>query len=218
MVSPSPALPTALQQLFEQHQGLLTRSQVLAAHLPPHWLGHYTNSGQIERAQRGVYRLAEAEGFSHESLLQVALRIPQAVVCSYSALAFHNLGTFLGPSTRPDGAGRSIPNSIHLAIPQKARRPKLEYPPLELYYFSPKPFGYGIEHHPVGAGVLRVYSKEKTLADGLRLKQRVEYSVVLESLKAYLALQERNIPLLLAAAKVCRVEVAMRVLVQAMLA
>jgi predicted transcriptional regulator of viral defense system len=193
-------LPERLQIFLETHHGLVTQQQLLEAGLPAHWLAYYTNNGLLERTQRGLYRQIGSEGFTNENLLEVALRVPQGVICSLSALAFHNLGT------------------VHLAIPNKARRPHLTYPPLELYYFSPKSFGYGIEQHRVGSGIVRVYSKEKTLADILHLERRIERGVFLEVLKAYLASKDRDIDKLLETAKVRRVEPMMRLLAETVLA
>ena len=203
--SPSQQLPKALLELFYTHDGIITRQQALAAQLPAHWLTYYARGGAITPVQRGVYRLSTSEGFTNESLLMVALRVPKGVICTLSALAFHELGTV-------------VPSAVHLAIPLNARRPRLEYPPLELYYFSNKPFQYGIETHTVGSGEVRVYSREKTLADALRLPRRVERSVFLEALKSYLSLRDRNINRLLEAAQVCRVELEMRQLTEAVLA
>lgn len=197
--------PDTLQNLLECNQGLVTQHQALERNLPLHWLRYYTQLGLLERVGRGVYRQVSSPGFTNQSLLEVTLQVPQGVICCLSALAFYELGT-------------GIPGAVHLAIPLKGRRPKLEYPPLELYYFSPKLFEYGIETHPVSAGSLRVYSREKTLADVLRLKNRLERSVFLEALKAYLATKTRDISTLLTTARVCRVESEMRLLVEAVLA
>jgi predicted transcriptional regulator of viral defense system len=201
----SDELPLRLRQLFEQHSGLVTRPQALDAGLPAHWLAYYTKTGLLERSQRGIYRQPDSDGFTHENLLEVNLRIPQAVICTLSALAFHELGT-------------NVPSAIHLAVPVKARRPKVNYPPLELYYFSPKQFAYGIQLRPVGPGQIRVYSPEKTLSDTLRLTHRIERSVFLEALKAYLARPGRDLNTLFEAARVCRVEQRMRLLVETVLA
>ncbi len=198
-------LPKRLQAFLEMHHGLVTQQQLLEAGLPAHWLAYYANNGLLERTQRGLYRQIGSQGFTNENLLEVALRVPQGVICSLSALAFHNLGTV-------------IPSAVHLAIPNKARRPHLTYPALELYYFSPKSFGYGIEQHPVGSGIVRVYSKEKTLADLLHLERRIERGVFLEALKAYLASKDRDIDKLLEAAKIRRVEPMMRLLAETVLA
>ncbi len=198
-------LPLTLSSLLSQHHGLVSTKTVQESGLPAHWLSYYTKLGLLERTQYGVYRLVGSVGSDQDHLLEVMLRIPKAVICSLSALAFYQLGTV-------------APSEIHLAISNKARRPKLEYPPLALYYFSPKQFEYGIETYAVGHGQIRIYSKEKTLADVLHLSHRIERSIFLEALKSYLSRQDRDLKKLFAAARVCLVEQKMRIYTEAVLA
>ncbi len=198
-------LPQALSSLFAQHHGLVSTKMIQGTDLPAHWLSYYTKLGLLERTQYGVYRLVGSAGTDQDHLLEVMLRIPKAVICCLSALAFYQLGTV-------------VPSEIHLAIANKARRPKLEYPPLALYYFSPQQFEYGIQTYAVGGGQIRIYSKEKTLADVLHLSHRIERSIFLEALKSYLNHSDRDLKKLFAAAKVCLVEQKMRSYTETVLA
>ena len=198
-------MDTALDQLetlFIEHGGYLTRSQVDEAGLEPKLLAQLIELDKAERVQRGVYRLSDAPLQNHEELLEVSLRVPYGVICLASALAFHELTTF-------------IPKKIHLAVPQKRKPPKLEYPPLAIHYFSDSTYGYGIETHDVGGHSIKVYNIEKTLVDLLRLKQQALFA---EGLKHYLARHKPkpNLQDLLAAARVGRVEKRLRPLLEVM--
>jgi predicted transcriptional regulator of viral defense system len=191
-----------LEMLFQRHGGYLTRRQVDEAGLEPQLLSYSVEAGQSERVQRGVYRLIDAPLQNHEDLLEVSLRIPYGVVCLSSALAFHGLTTF-------------IPKKIHLAVPQKRKPPKLEYPPLVIHYFSDSTYKYGIETYRVGSHDIKVYSIEKTLIDLLRFKEKTLFA---EGLKNYLARRKPKPDLheLLKAARVGRVEKRLRPLLEVM--
>jgi hypothetical protein len=136
----------------------------------------------------------------------VQLRIPYAVACLATALAFHGLTTF-------------IPKSIQVAVPRERKPPKLSYPPLEVFYFSPAQYEYGLEHHPLGKHQLKVYSPEKTLADLLRYRNQLGEDLFIEGLRNYL--KRRNprpdLSKLLQAAKICRVEKQLRPLLEVLL-
>jgi predicted transcriptional regulator of viral defense system len=187
------ALPTNLHRAITKHQGVITRQQALAEGIAEHELPYWAKRGFLTRVQRGVYQLADFEGFEHDYLLPVMLRIPKGVLCLMSALAFHAIGTF-------------VPTEIHLAIPRETTRPKLDYPTIKLHRFSEKRYSYGIEEHKAGSGLVRVYSKEKTLADMLAYRNTYGLALFLEALKDYLAGRNKSTWKLLEAAKVCGVE------------
>lgn len=181
-----------LHHLFREHHGLLQRKQVVQAGLDAHILTRWVEAGRAERVQRGLYRLVEAEPFAHEALLEVSLRVPSGVICLRSALAFHGLGT-------------GSPTAIDLAIPNKARTPILTYPPVRLYYFSPKVYLYGTVVHQAGPGTIKVYSPEKTLADLLYYRHKLGTDLFIEGLQDYIK-RRPDLAKLLEAAKVRRVK------------
>ena len=180
-----------LKTLFYKYGGYLSRQQVDNAEINPQLLTKLTRLGRIERLQRGVYRWADAPMQNNEDFIELSLRIPYAVICLDSALAFHKLTTF-------------IPKKIHLAVPQKAKPPKLSYPPLDFHYFSKTTFNYGIEIHKQSNQSFKVYSQEKTLVDLLRFKKKTLFT---EGLKNYLEQQKKpKLTELIKAAKITRVD------------
>ena len=48
--------------------------------------------GEVVRLNRGLYQLPNAELDANHSLAEIAKRVPKALVCLVSALAFHGLG------------------------------------------------------------------------------------------------------------------------------
>ncbi|MDX2004061.1 MAG: type IV toxin-antitoxin system AbiEi family antitoxin domain-containing protein, partial [Meiothermus sp.] len=180
-----------LEELIAREGVLLTRRRVEEAGLDPYILTRWLRRGRLERLQRGVYRAVGAGPGLHEVQLEVQLRIPYGVICLASALAFHGLTKY-------------IPDAVHIAVPRDRKPPRLENPPLEVFFFSPKTYDFGIEAYPIGGQELRVYSPEKTLADMLCFKSHF-YSLFLEGLSNYFSRPNLDLPKLNQAAKLRRV-------------
>ncbi len=182
--------PPSLEHLLETHGGILTVRQASQNGINRQTLVRATQAGTLERVQRGVYRQADAPIEPFESLLEVQLRIPIAVICQKSALAFHDLTTF-------------IPKIVEMSVPRDRKVPALEYPKTKVYFENKTIFEFGIEVHEIRGQSLRVYSPEKTLMDLLRRKQDILF---VEGMKRYLLRPNRNLIALLEAARVCRLE------------
>src|SRR5204862_130092 len=92
------------------------------------------------------HRLGKQRGTPRRS------RPSRAVVCLISALAFHDLTT-------------QVPHEVSLAIPRASEPPRIDYPPVRVFRISPAPFAAGVAAHRLDGVPVRVYSREKTLAD-----------------------------------------------------
>jgi predicted transcriptional regulator of viral defense system len=184
---------TKLEQLFKHHAGVLTYYEAVEAGINPRLLSEWVEAGKVERVQRGVYRLVDAPAFTLDTWLELSLRIPKGVICLLSAAMVHELTTF-------------VPSEVFVALPNKAWRPKIEYPPVRYFYFSGSAYDYGIEDYKTGAGIIKLYSVEKTVADLLRYRNKLGQNLFLEALKTYLARKNFRIPKLLEAARSCGVE------------
>ena len=79
--------------LFREHGGILRTSEALDLGIHPRTLYALRDAGALQQLSRGLYRLAELPPLSHPDLVIVALKVPQAVICLVSALAFHELTT-----------------------------------------------------------------------------------------------------------------------------
>ena len=82
---------------------------------------------------RGLYRFTEAEITEHHTKAAVCLRVPSGIVCLLSALTIHNIGT-------------QLPHQVWIAIPHKARAPRLTTLPVRIVRFSGASLTYGVEH------------------------------------------------------------------------
>ncbi|MEW6212668.1 MAG: type IV toxin-antitoxin system AbiEi family antitoxin domain-containing protein [Acidobacteriota bacterium] len=178
--------------MFRERGGMLRASEAIALGIHPRTLYNLRDSGKLIQISRGLYRLAELEDLSEPDLAAVASRVPQAVVCLISALAFHNITT-------------EIPHEVYIALPRHIKRPRMDYPPLRIFWFSGKSLTEGIETRNIDGVAVKIYCPEKTVADCFKFRNRVGLDVAVESLR--LCVQKGASPrTLLRYARICRVE------------
>ena len=180
-------------RIFKERHGTLRTFEALRAGIHPRTLYALRDRGEIEQIARGLFRLAELPPPSEPDLLTVAKKVPQAVFCLLTALAFHRLTT-------------QVPHAVEVALPRTARLPRLGYPPLKVFRFSSESLRAGIETHTVDGVPIRVYSREKTLADLFKYRNKVGLDVALEAVRAYRSQPNRDFQAILKYARICRVE------------
>ncbi len=152
---------------------------------------------------RGVYRLAQLPPLAEPDLVAVATRIPKTVIAIISALHFHGLTT-------------EIPHEVSIALPKGTARPRLDWPPLHVYWFSAAMYTEGVEVHERDGVALRVYSPAKAVVDCFRLRNRLGIDVAVEALRT--GLEERSFTPadILRMARTCRVEGVVRPYLEAL--
>lgn len=160
--------------------------------------------GLIEKVQSGLYRLKSFEITEQQYFIELGMMMPKAVVCLYSALAYYDLTTF-------------VPTKLMLAVPKHYKVPKIEYPPTQFFYFSPKLYEAGLEEIVTKNGVFKIYSVEKSICDAFRFRRRLGMDSALEALFAYLKKRNRKLPQLIQHAKLCRVYNIMKPYIEARL-
>jgi len=179
-------------EALDRRGGYIRHRDILQAGIDPHLLGTMVAEGELERIRRGLYRVA-SDWSEHTGLVAATIAAPRAVVCLLSALDYYGLTT-------------TTPSEVYLAIPRKDRPPRIEYPPVRVIRYGERSFGYGVTNQPVAdGGTVRIYSREKTIADAFHFVDIVGRDVAVEALKTYLRQPGRSIDGLLAAAAVCRV-------------
>jgi predicted transcriptional regulator of viral defense system len=148
---------------------------------------------RITKLKPGVYRLGDVTPGESSGLVEVCLAIPKAIICLSSALAFHELTTF-------------VPTSVSYAIPRSDKPIKLMYPPTEAFYFSERQYRGGLEHQDTKDGHIRIYGIEKTICDCFRFRNKLGEDIAMEGLKTYLKQRNRDLNRLMKYATMCRVE------------
>ena len=99
--------------------GIVRPAELKAYGIPRAELYHLFRKGRIVRQARGIYVATRHPYSAGHSLAQVAKRVPGGVFCLLTALRFHGLTT-------------QAPSEVWIALPEKARRPRLDYPRLVL--------------------------------------------------------------------------------------
>jgi len=151
------------------------------------------DQGQLVKVKAGLYRLADVQPGETTGLVEICLAMPKAVICLTSALAFHELTTF-------------VPAAISFATPMSDKPINLPSLPTEPYFFSRNQYQAGVEHHETRAGQIRVYGLEKTVCDLFRYRNKLGEDLALEGLKEYLRRRSRDLNKLMKFARVCRVK------------
>lgn len=182
---------------FRRGGGVLRMVDALRAGIHRRTLYDLRSEGVITSLSRGLFRLADAPPLGNPDLVVVALRVPKGVICLISALAFHELTT-------------QIPHEVHIAIPRNAEPPRVDYPPVRVYRFSPEPFAAGIETRRIDRVAVRIYSREKTLVDCFKYRNKIGLDTVMEAIRLYRQHGPVNSEALMHFAKVCRVGRALR--------
>jgi predicted transcriptional regulator of viral defense system len=178
-------------------RGLL-RARDLASHkIPRVTLSRLIASGRLVQVARGLYTLPKHSPSEQHQLAEVATRVPRGVFCLLTALRFHEITT-------------QSPHNIWLAIPNKARAPKLDYPPLRIVRFSGHALTKGVETHVVDGVNIRVYSVAKTVADCFKYRNKIGLDVALEALRESKREKRATNDELWRYAKICRVGNVMR--------
>ena len=184
--------------------GMVRTAEAIKAGIHSRTLRQLCHDGTLEQVSRGIYRLTSHPPISNPDLVTVAMRVPSAIVCLISALAFHELTT-------------QIPHAVSIALKKGTETPRLEHPPITVHRFTDTSLNTGIEEHRIDGVTVRIYSPEKTLADGFKFRHKIGMDVVLEALKLYKGRKTFNLGELLKFARICRVKNVMRPYLEAMI-
>ncbi|MEK7315211.1 MAG: hypothetical protein AAB011_03450 [Candidatus Eisenbacteria bacterium] len=91
-----------------------------------------------------------------------------------------------------------------VALPEKARKPKLDYPRLRVARFSGPALTEGVETHRLEGVDIRVYSAAKTVADCFKYRNKVGVDVAIEALRDFSRRHRGGATALARYARICR--------------
>lgn len=161
------------------------------------------DEGVVEKLSRGLYRLTSLPGLEAPDLVTVSARVPGGVVCLISALDFHGLTT-------------QIPHAVDVALMRGTERPRVDFPPVNTYWFSGAAFESGIETHTLDGRQVRIYGPEKSIADAFKYRNKLGLDVALEALRSWKEHRRVNMEVILEQARASRVHNVMRPYLEAM--
>jgi predicted transcriptional regulator of viral defense system len=175
-----------------EEQGLARPKDLEAHGITRAQLARLVVEGLVLRQARGVYVAARHAPTAEHTLAHVAKRVPDGVFCLLTALRFHGLTT-------------QSPAEVWIALPEKARRPRLDYPRLRVARFSGAALIEGIEEHDVEGVPLRIYTPGKTVADCFKYRNKVGIDVAVEALRDFSKKYRGGATELSRFARICRV-------------
>jgi predicted transcriptional regulator of viral defense system len=133
-----------------------------------------------------------------------AALVPFGIVCLQSAAALHELTTL-------------NPLAVSVAIPANRTRVALpEYPPVELVSCAVPTFELGLSEYDAGSSLIRVYDRERTVADFFRKRRQLGKDLALEVLQSYMR-GPRNLQTLFDYAGALRIKSVIRPYVEALI-
>lgn len=183
--------------------GVVRPGDLEARGIPRGRIYRLVRQGLVERKARGLYVASDHDPTAEHSLAQVAKQVPRGVICLLSALQYHELTT-------------QLPHEVWVAIPEKARHPRIEVPPLRVVRFSGPALTQGAETHEIEGVPVRITSVAKTLADCFKYRNKIGLDVALEALRE--AWRERRVTMdeIDRFSQICRVQRVMRPYLEAL--
>ena len=145
-------------------------SDLQAKHIPRSVLTRMVSAGLLEKVSHGLYRQSNTQMSEKEEMVNIALRVPKAVFCLFTALQFHELTT-------------QLPRQIWIAMPQGSHKPRIDYPPIQMIQLAKKSYAEGIDTVVVDQVPIRIYNPAKTVVDCFKFRNKIGLDVALEALK-----------------------------------
>lgn len=182
--------------------GLVTTRQVVGAGMPRARLSDLVKAGELERVQRGVYRLTEAW---EDEFLAMQLRFPKGIFSDGTALYLYNFTD-------------RMPFSLTMTFPRSYKATKAREAGVEARSCADEVFELGVTtvKTPYDNEV-RVYDLERTLCDLVRGRKFIDVQVVNPAMKAYARKRGRDLHKLLKYACALGVEKKIRTYMEVLL-
>ena len=181
-----------MAKVIEQNWDRFAELSLEEQGIPRRRLYALLQKGKVERQARGVYAASNHARTADHALAQVAKRVPSGVICLLTALRFHELTT-------------QLPAEVWTALPEKGRKPRLDYPRLRVVRFSGAALTEGIETHRIEGVAVPVYSAAKTVADSFKYRNKVGIDVAVEALRDFSRRHRAGATELARFARICRV-------------
>ena len=169
-----------LEKIFRDRNGFARMKELKSEGIQTRDIAKALKESIIEKVKPGLYKLIDYPWDEYESFASICRAEKKAVICLVSAAAHYELTT-------------ENPSEVYVAVPRNTPRFRLEYPPVNLYYFNQKRYEIGIEVLNTTSGIVKIYSMEATIVDLFRYINKLGEDVALETLKNYMNKNDRNI-------------------------
>ena len=161
------------------------------------YLKRLVDRGLLVQRARGIYEAAKPRISEHDSVIEVAVRVPRATLCLLTALRLHQLTT-------------QNPFEVWIMIDRKARKPSMTYPPIRVVRASGFALSRGVKAMRIDGVEINVTTVAKTVADCFKYRSTVGVDVAIEALRDAWRQKKVTVEAIIAAAKIDRVATVMR--------
>jgi len=180
-----------------RRKGIISTRELKDLDIPRVYLTRLVRDGRLDRISRGLYRLPDSDISLHQTMIQVAKRIPNSVICLLSALSFHEVTT-------------QLPRQVWIAMERGTWKPSIRDLPIRIFQFSGKSFREGIVNLQVNGVAVRVYNPAKTVADCFKYRNKIGLDVAIEAVRDVLRKRKATVDEVVKFARICRVFNVMR--------
>ncbi len=167
-------------EIFNRHHGYAYLKDLKAQGIHTDTIRRLLAERKIEKIKPGVYRLTDAPMMAYQGFVDVCMAMPKAVICLHSALSYYELTT-------------TVPAVVMVALPRGSKAPKLQYPPVKVFYFARSNYETGIKTIHTETGDFKIFEMEKTIVDCFRYRNRLGEDVAVEGLKNYLKKKDADL-------------------------
>lgn len=180
-----------LAELIDTKGGLILTKEVEKAGIPRQYLTIFTKEDKLERIAQGAYLTPDA--FDDE-MFRVQAKNQRAIYSHETALFLHDL-------TDRD------PIKLSVTVPYGYNSTHLKNEGISVHTVKKTFYQMGTMEMKTSYGrPIKAYDKERTICDIVRNRNNMDIAILHDSVKRYLDLKERNIPLLLRYAQKLSVE------------
>lgn len=154
-------------------QGVLRPRDLVPYQIHPRNLSMLCERGTMLRTGRGLYTLTEGEQTEHHTLVEVARRVPRGVIGLTSALSYYELTD-------------EMPHKVWIFIGRKARKPIMDYPPLEVFRCDADQLLDDAVSVVIEGTDVRITSIARTVVDCFKHRRVVGIEVAIQALREVL--------------------------------
>ncbi len=183
-------------KILAKQQGSISATTLTKVGIAPSMLCYMANKGMLRRMARGVYTLPEYVAV-HETFSEVAITIPNGVICLLSALQFYELTS-------------QMPYETWIAIEKGSNYPRNLKLPVKIIQLSGINYSAGIKTFTEDGVNIRVYSPAKTVVDCFRFRNKIGSDVAVDALRDVLRQKQATSDEIWEYARRCKITKVMR--------
>lgn len=165
-------------EFFKRKKGYARMKELKIQGFQTRKIRELLDEGEIEKIKPGLYRLSN-DISEYTSLIDVCNAIKKGIICLASALSYYEFTTF-------------TPWEVYVAVPESYKAPRIDYPPVKVFHFRENNYKVGIETIETDDGSFRIYSREKTVCDIFKFRNKIGEDLAIEGLRNYLEWSKNN--------------------------